>query len=215
MEAHTPDVGLPADRDEPIGDLRWLNRSCAVGVVAEHVGISDQGRLGSPRKIELPGSMPEQQSDGPFVERHVPPPAGFRTLLAQLRADLRQGAFDPDDAGVEVDVRPAQRSELTPASSPPAHCRFRRGPRASRSSVCWQPASAIPISSSSAATTPSPERPVTSSSPRWWKRKRPRPSAGAWPAKSISRAPIANGAAEDWDASAPTAPCWQSSGTPP
>ena len=39
-------------------------------------------------------------------------------------------------------------------------------------------------------------------------------SASAWPARSTSPARTANGAAAAWDATAPTAPCWESSSTP-
>ena len=38
--------------------------------------------------------------------------------------------------------------------------------------ACWSPGSAIPTWNCSAATTDSPARPATSSSPRWWRRIR-------------------------------------------
>ena len=67
------------------------------------------------------------------------------------------------------------------AQSPPAPCPSRPAPRGSPSSASSWPASAIPISNCSAATTASPELPATNSSPKWSKPKPP-PS----PAKRVA-----------------------------
>jgi hypothetical protein len=117
MKADPIQLELLAKSGESLGGAVWMPREFADRVTGEDVGAVGQLGAGGARGFEGSPAVSPEQLDCGRIERDRPPSLRLGLLLDRASWHIAERTSPADGRGVEVDVGPAQSTQLASAGA--------------------------------------------------------------------------------------------------